>query len=137
MFRNILAAYDGSEASERAFRAAVDLACAFAGRVHVVAVVELPISTLDVLPTIIEEEQARLEGALGALVRSVPPQRCPIDSEVACGLPTSVLLDRAAAHGVDHIVLGRTGKGAVRRLLLGSVSRDIVGLTKTSVTLIA
>jgi len=137
MFRNILAAYDGSAASERAFRAAVELAHAFAGRVHVVAVVELPVSTLDVLPTIVEDEQGRLEGALEALVRSVPTGYCAIDSEVACGLPTSVLLDRAVAHGVDHIVLGRTGKGAMRRLLLGSVSRDIVSLTKTSVTLIA
>lgn len=137
MFRNILAAYDGSDASERAFRVAVELAHAFAGRVHVVAVVELPISTLDVLPMIVEDEQRQLESALDVLVHSVPAQHCPIDREIACGLPTSMLLDRAAAHGVDHIVLGRTGKGAVRRLLLGSVSRDIVSLAKIGVTLVA
>lgn len=137
MFRHLLAAYDGSEMSERAFRTAVELARAFGGRVHLVAVVELPASAFDMLPVTGEDERIRLEAELEALVRSVPEGWCPIDSEVAYGIPTSVLLDRAAVHGVDHIVLGRTGKGAMQRLLLGSVSRDIVGMAKIGVTLVA
>lgn len=137
MFRHLLAAYDGSEVSERAFRTAVELARAFGGRVRVVAVLELPVSALDVPPVAGDDERIRLEAELEALVRSVPTEWCPIDSEVAYGIPTVVLLDRAARHGVDHMVLGRTGKGAMQRLLIGSVSRDIVGLAKTGVTLVA
>ena len=137
MFHHLLAAYDGSEVSERAFRVAVELARAFGGRVRVVAVIELPVSAFDVLPMATEEEQIRLDAELEALVNSVPAGWCAIDREIAYGIPTAVLLDRAARHGVDHMVLGRTGKGAMQRLLLGSVSRDIVGSAKTGVTLVA
>lgn len=137
MFAHLLAAYDGSDVSERAFRVAVELARAFGGRVRLLAVVEMPASAFDVPPAATEDECIRLEAELDALVRAVPQGWCPIECEVAYGIPTAVLLDRAARHGVDHLVLGRTGKGAMRRLLLGSVSRDVVALSKIGVTLVA
>ena len=136
MFQHILVAYDGSDVSERAFRVAVDLARAFNGRVLVVAVIELPPSPLDALPVVVEDERTWVTNALATLVRSVSAADCPVDSELAFGVPQNVLLDRATAHAVDHIVLGRTGKGALQRFLLGSVSRDIVIRAKVGVTLV-
>lgn len=136
MFQHILVAYDGSDVSERAFRVAVALARAFNGRIRVVAVCELPPTPLDALPVVIEDERSWVENALAGLVRSVPPSECSVDSEVAVGVPARVLLDQAATHAVDHIVLGRTGKGGIARLLLGSVSRDVASAAKVGVTLI-
>jgi nucleotide-binding universal stress UspA family protein len=136
MFQHILVAYDGSDVAERAFRVAVALAHAFNGRVRVVSVCELPPSPLDALPVVIEDERAWIENALADLVRSVPASECAVDSEVAFGIPAKILLDQAAMHAVDHIVLGRTGKGGVARLLLGSVSRDVTSRTKVGVTLV-
>jgi len=136
MFQHILVAYDGSEVSERAFRTAVALAQAFSGRVRVVSVCEVPPAPLDALPVAIEDERAWIENALAGLVRSVPASECAVDSELAFGVPANALLDQASMHAVDHIVLGRTGKGAVQRLLLGSVSRDIVTRSKVGVTLV-
>ena len=136
MFQHILVAYDGSDASERAFRVAVALARAFKGRLRVVAVCELPASPLDAVPVVVEDQRTWTENALAGLVRSVPPEECAIDSEVGFGVPAKVLLDQAAAHAVDHIVLGRTGKGGIARFLLGSVSRDVSGAAKVGVTLV-
>jgi nucleotide-binding universal stress UspA family protein len=51
-------------------------------------------------------------------------------------MPAQVLLEQAESHAVDHIVLGRTGKGAVQRLLLGSVSRDVSSRANVGVTLV-
>lgn len=136
MFQHLLVAYDGSEASERAFRFAVDLAHAFKGRVLVVSVIELPLSQLDALPVVVEDERTWVTNALAALVRTVPAGHCPVDSELAFGKPANALLEQVALHDVDHIVLGRTGKGAVQRLLLGSVSRQVVDRAKVGVTLV-
>lgn len=133
MFKNVLAAYDGSEVSARAFRVAVDLAHAFGGRVRVVLVIALP--PIDALPVASEDERARAADALAELVRS-SPKEVPVESEIAFGVPAAVLLERAG-HGVDHVVLGRTGKGAVHRFLLGSVSRELVSRATTSITLVA
>ena len=136
MFQHILVAYDGSDVSERAFRVAVALAHAFGGRVRVVSVCELPPSPLDALPVVIEDERTWVENALANLVRSVPPSECAVDSELTFGIPAKILLDQAVAHAVDHIVMGRTGKGGVARLLLGSVSRDVTSRAKVGITLV-
>jgi nucleotide-binding universal stress UspA family protein len=136
MFKHILVAYDGSDASERAFRVAVALARAFGGRVRVVSVCELPPSPLDALPVVAEDERAWAGQALAELARSVPASDCAVDSELAFGIPAKVLLDQAVEHAVDHIVIGRTGKGGIARLLLGSVSRDVAGRAKVGVTLV-
>ncbi len=136
MFHHLLVAYDGSDVSKRAFDVAVELARAFKGRLRVVSVIALPPSPLDALPVVVEDERTWTANALAALVRSVPPSTCAIDSEVVFGAPASALLEQAAAHGVDHIVLGRTGKGAVQRLLLGSVSRDVASGARVGVTLV-
>lgn len=136
MFQHLLVAYDGSEVSKRAFDVAVELARAFKGRVRVVSVIELPPSTLDAMPVVVEDERTWVVNAVAALLRSVPAGICAIESEIVCGAPASALLEQAAFHSVDHIVLGRTGKGAVQRWLLGSVSRDIVSRAKVGVTLV-
>jgi nucleotide-binding universal stress UspA family protein len=136
VFQHILIAYDGSKASERAFHVAVALAGAFKGRVRVVSVIGLPAAPIEAAPVVIEDQSAWIADALATLVSSVSRTTCPVDSEVAYGPPSDALLELAATHAVDHIVLGRTGKGAVERMLLGSVSHDIVHRAKVGVTLV-
>jgi nucleotide-binding universal stress UspA family protein len=136
VFQHILVAYDGSDVSERAFRVAVELARAFKGRVRVVSVIAIPPAPLDALPVVIEDERTWVANKLAALVGSVLPTTCAVDSAVAFGAPASALLEQATLHDVDHIVIGRTGKGALQRLLLGSVSRDIASRANIGLTLV-
>jgi nucleotide-binding universal stress UspA family protein len=52
------------------------------------------------------------------------------------GDPASAILDAAASHGADVIVIGSTHKGWWRRLFEGSVSRDVVRESPLPVLLI-
>jgi nucleotide-binding universal stress UspA family protein len=40
----------------------------------------------------------------------------------------------AEANGIDHIVVGNGGKGAISRMMLGSVSRDVMSRAHCPVT---
>lgn len=137
MFRHVLVAYDGSQISERAFRAGVEMAQAFGGRVRVVSVIPVPASPLgNVIPVAVEDERAWVANALAELTRSVPAGVCAIETDIVFGAPAAALLDQAREHDVDHIVLGRTGKGAMERVLIGSVSREVANHAKVAVTLV-
>lgn len=134
MFEHILAGHDGSVVSDRAFRVAVALASAFHGRVRLVGVVEIP--PVDALALALDDERSVVEASLRRLVASLQQPACPVDVEVACGAPPSVLLEQARVHAVDHIVLGRTGKGAIGQLLVGSVSREVTRRACVGITLV-
>jgi nucleotide-binding universal stress UspA family protein len=137
MFRNILVGYDGSEAAARAFAAAVELARAFGGQVRVVSVIAAPAMHLETGATLaLEHEQAWATGSLAELTRDLHEGACQIETDLAWGPPAEALLDQARLHGADHIVLGRTGKGMVQRLLIGSVSRTVVDRAHIAVTLV-
>lgn|SRR5512144_2131578 len=136
MFRHILVGYDGSRPAERAFRAALDLARAFDGRVRVVAVVALPSIHPDLGSALaIETERDWAANGLADLARSASGA-CPVETDVGYGNPADVLLEIAAAHACDHIVVGRTGKGAVERMLVGSVSSALAHRAPIALTLV-
>lgn len=136
MFSNILVGYDGSKPADRAFHAALDLARAFAGRVRVVSVIALPSICPDLgSPLTIETERDWVTNGLAELAKSASGT-VPIETDIGFGNPADVLLETAAAHGCDHIVVGRTGKGAVERMLVGSVSSALAIRATVSLTLV-
>ena len=136
MFSNILVGYDGSKPADRAFRAALDLARAFSGRVRVVSVIALPSIQPDLgCELAIETERDWATNGLADLARSASGT-VPVETDIGYGNPADVLLETAAAHGCDHIVVGRTGKGAVQRLLVGSVSSALAHRASVSLTLV-
>lgn len=50
--------------------------------------------------------------------------------------PAQAIISFAEQEGIDHIVVGTGGKGAVQRLVLGSVSRDVVYRAHCPVTVV-
>lgn len=50
--------------------------------------------------------------------------------------PAQAIIFYAEENSVDHIVVGTGGKGAVQRLVLGSVSRDVVYRAHCPVTIV-
>jgi nucleotide-binding universal stress UspA family protein len=68
----------------------------------------------------IDEAKAALERTVNALSTAT------IETAVERGAPGAVLCERAEALGADAVVVGSRGRGAIRRVLLGSVSSYVV-----------
>lgn len=127
----ILVPLDGSEPSFRALDAAGRLARAMDMRLDVVTVLDL--TQVDVFEGFYmnDEQMRRLqERAHTEILEKVPerlgPDAPPFSSRLLHGKTLKVLLQEAAEPGVGLIVVGKTGKGVVERVLEGSVSRGLV-----------
>lgn len=67
-----------------------------------------------------------LKGTLSGLRARIEQPGVDVKSEVLRGRPASRVVEEASTLGVDLIVVGSRGLGAWKRLLLGSVSAEIV-----------
>jgi nucleotide-binding universal stress UspA family protein len=128
--KRVLVAVDGSEAAVRAARMGADVAARFGARVTLIYVVPRLLLPPDVYGLTVEEverEQSShgqevLRSALAALAGA----GVELDSTVLSGPPAETLAEAAAAPDVDLVVVGSRGQGAVKRMLLGSVSDRLV-----------
>ena len=134
--KQVLVATDFSEPSDTALRYGRELARRFDARVHVLHVV--PNIYLDtfrgesfaaITPDLQQQLEDDVRRRLCALVidsdRSGPPT---ITAIVTAHSPASAIVNYAKEHGVDLIVMGTHGRGAVAHLLLGSVAERVVRL---------
>lgn len=134
--KKILVAHDFSHASDRAFSLALELAKALKGSVDVVHVhPDVYDGHSDPslgLPWPMPDQEARylrfLETELERAVRSVAGEEedIPVRRHVARGEPVKRILSLAQELGADIVCIGSTGKGAVQRALLGSVSQRVL-----------
>lgn len=137
MVKYSLVGYDGSEASRRAFLFAVDLARAANGRVRVVSVLQVTDGGADACALMMADSgPRRARELLTELTALVPEASELIDIEVALGSPGDVLLSQVDQHGIDHIVIGHTERGALARWLLGSVSGNVLARAHVPVTVV-
>ncbi|OYW52553.1 MAG: transcriptional regulator [Hyphomicrobium sp. 32-62-53] len=138
MTKRILCSVDGSEHALEAVRVAAGLATATGAQLVIVAINELVgghgrggISNYiwtdaeadSVLQTAAEE--ARASGVVNPDVAKVNSR------DVA-----RAIIVYAEEHGVDHIVVGSSGKGGFKRLMLGSVSREVTDRAHCPVTIV-
>ncbi len=136
-FGTILVATDGSDDSDAAVEAALDLAHDTSGRLLVLSVVpeasgdgadEGDGADTTVEPPTRDEDEEVIEAS--DLTNDV------VDHAVEWGLeatplvwegePADAILAAAASEGADIIVIGSSGKSGVGRILLGSVSDDVI-----------
>ncbi|WP_243048045.1 universal stress protein [Dyella sp. RRB7] len=137
MLKYSLVGYDGSPSSQQAFRFAVALARACGGRVRVVSVLQVTEGCADTCALMVADQGARrCTDLLDELKYLVPDADTLIDAEVVHGSPGDVLLEQVQRHGVDHIVIGHTERGALARWLLGSVSGEVLQRAHVPVTVI-
>ena len=131
-FQKILVAYDFSEPSDRALKFAFRLARSGGGQldiIHVQPEFYLPEGEPALgVPWPTPEQSERytrfIESELSRLVPS------DLSGQVRCavrdGDPKAMLVAEAERLGADLLCIGATGKGAVERTLLGSVSQSLV-----------
>jgi nucleotide-binding universal stress UspA family protein len=128
--RSILVAWDGSDPSRRALALAEDLAGQYGARLLLVTVLEptpIPAGALvpvSPFPTPYDVEQTQQE--LQQLAKELNARGRSIETEVQVGRPAEKIEELADRYEVSIIVAGRSGKGALARLVLGSVTTALL-----------
>jgi len=137
MVKYSLVGYDGSDASRRAFQFAIDLARCGSSRVRVVSVLQVTEGGADSSTLMMADSGTqRVKELLEELTTIVPDAASLVDIEMTYGSPGDVLLSQIDQHGVDHIVIGHTERGALARWLLGSVSGNVLARAHVPVTVV-
>lgn len=135
--KRILASVDGSPASLHAARMAMELAQSTGAQltlahvtVPVMAPPDLPFSA----PMLQEETQKAGERLLEDVARELG--RMDLPRVNLLGNPAELLADLAEREGYDLIVVGSKGRGAVSRVLIGSVTDRLVHISKKPVLVV-
>jgi nucleotide-binding universal stress UspA family protein len=127
MITKILAAYDGSEPAGHAYRFALDLAKRYGADLLVLAVASPPEPPEDIeTEAVLENAEAHYKELFDVLKAQAAKEGLEPRFEVAEGHPANQIVYRAERDGVDLIVVGHRGKGFFERLLVGSVSKQVV-----------
>ncbi|MEE9140170.1 MAG: universal stress protein [Alphaproteobacteria bacterium] len=137
-YRLILCPVDFSEASKRAFEAALDLAARLKAEVRVIHVYELPASVLPEgvleapsdLEAVIEE---RLQKRLDAFVGDGAAERVNVTTGVCEGVAYVEITEAAKELDADMIVIGTHGRTGLAHMLLGSVAEHVIRISDVPV----
>jgi len=136
MLKNILVATDFSEASDTALAYGRELAGRFGATLHVLHIAENIYVTTFGAETYVamapnlqkgleEAASARLDELLIDSDRSGPVTKPVV---LTSSSPSFAIVDYAGEHGIDLIVMGTHGRGALAHLLMGSVAEKVVRL---------
>jgi nucleotide-binding universal stress UspA family protein len=132
MFRNILVAVDGSPDAQQALVHAVDLADCEHARLTILSAVPTPpaiayssVGAAEVLSKSVQDGEREAAELLKKALESVPESVSV--STIASTKPARMaILSQVKEGNHDLVVLGSRGRGAVRSVLLGSVSHDVL-----------
>lgn len=130
-FQNILVSVDLEEASDRVLDVALGLASKLGARLNVLHVYSLPVYNLpdgSYVPTA-EVANSVAEAArkqLDATVARYSDRGVTVSGILRNGSPQVEISNVANEIGADLIVMGTHGRGALGRVLLGSVAQAVV-----------
>lgn len=132
-YQNILVAVDGSDESLHALQEAfklVDSSSFIAVSVAPPYEGDLRLVGVNQMKSVMREPCDTALGKSDALAA-----KAGLSIKTACviGLPHEGIVDLAESENCDLIVMGAKGRGLLERLLLGSVTRRVIGFTKRDV----
>ena len=119
----LVVAYDFSDPARRAFELAIFMGQQLKADVHVVTVLDSRESHASVASKEIEDLRQLLELQTAATVQT---DEFELQCHALSGNPADAVVALAREIDAPLILCGTTGKGAVARTLLGSVSHDLV-----------
>src|SRR5262249_31134365 len=124
MFQKILVAIDGSQASEKALAAAVDLAAHYQADLTALSVAELPavVAMVDEVDEIRQSTEAHFRKIGEAAVAYARSRGVALRSVVVRGHAADAIVRYAETEGVNLVVIGQHGHSRITRFFLGSTS---------------
>jgi len=140
-FQHILVPVDFSPLSELAAdhaRSLADLSGAAVDCLHVVRLERMMVVHPESATTEIPGAQAQVQDARRALARFAESRfpDVPTRTAVRCGEPATEIVHHAREAGCDLIVMGTHADGVLRRLVFGSVSKQVLESSPCGVLLI-
>ncbi len=138
--QRILVAVDGSDAAFAALRLAADIAARFGARLTLAYVVPRLLLPPDVygltLADVERENRAYADKLLAETMARMGEAGARVETAVLSGSPAEALAEAAAAPDVGMVVVGSHGRGAVARVVLGSVSDRLVHISPKPVLVV-
>jgi nucleotide-binding universal stress UspA family protein len=139
MFRKILVAYDGSEGSRRALRAAIELAKRHEAEIQTISVIEhLPHYAATVGE--VKEAQAEFEAFFHGLTKQARDQAAlqgvELETVVKPGHEVETIVTYAQEGGFDILVLDFAGHSNIWGRIMGSTTQNISRLSPCSVLIV-
>ena len=133
MFNHILVPMDFSAPSDAALECARAVAVQFAGSLHLLHVAEDPYRAFYSAEVFVPEIEGLRDEILTDTTRRLNERLRPSDvtalhatAEAIIGTPAMSIVEYAAGHGIDLIVMGTHGRGGMSHLLMGSVAERVV-----------
>ncbi|WP_407305712.1 universal stress protein [Desulfosporosinus sp. SB140] len=131
MFKKVLVPTDASDFSRRALKSAIDLAQTIKAEVELLHVSYTPQSfwgyTISYGITVTQDQlDQNGELALEATLTGLDTSKVLIKKKVESGHPVTVILDEIKKEGIDLVVMGSHGYGAITGSVLGSVSQRVL-----------
>ncbi len=139
IYQKILVALDGSQESYEALRYALSFAKFCPAQILGLTVIQLKGNVSSALSLILGMEDLLLKGASAILKKAeeiASEHGIEIKTIIKKGDPVSEIIDCALSEGCDLIVIGKTGKTGLAKLLLGSTAYNLVAHSPVDVLVI-
>jgi nucleotide-binding universal stress UspA family protein len=123
-FHRLLVAIDGSPCSEAAWREALFLSKAWFSHLLAVSVAQR------------EAELPEVQEILQKVQTEADREGIPLDILVLRGTPSEAIIQAAQARGTDLLILGSHGRRGLTRLIMGSVTEQVIGQARCPVLIV-
>lgn len=137
-YKNILVAVDGSEQSKKAFEEAVEVARRNNGMLSILSVVDNKYSFGD--PAFINDalkfHMNNAEIEIDTLLSEAGDLPVNYKTAILSGSPKRKIVEFAKDHGIDLIMLGSTGVGAIEKAIIGSTTSYVVNHASCNVMVV-
>ena len=138
MFKNILIAVDGSDYSNKALTYAAGMARTYRATLWLVRVFSHPLDMLgyEDFEKIYAKRKCAGQSVLDDALATLGESNFKINQELIEGPEPDSILSCAKKNQADLIIMGTRGMGALKGLLVGSVSRNVIHLAPCPVMVV-
>ena len=125
--QKILLPTDGSKYSQKAGERALDFAKSYGGELTIVSVFDLCSKVSVSVPQVSPEMLSPIQEYVADFKSLAESQGIKTQGVVEQGRAEQKILDLAANHQIDLIIMGSHGRTGLDRLLMGSVTEKVIG----------